>query len=71
MKTKDILYLTAKQFAARLGISDARVRRMCLDGRVPGATAFGYMWSIPETAISVVVARKKKWLDARRKTKTA
>ena len=37
----DVVNLTASQAAARLGISDRRVRKLARDGRVRGATKTG------------------------------
>ena len=44
--------LTTAAVAARLGISEGRVRRLAAAGRFPGATRFGERsWAIPEAAV--------------------
>ena len=43
----DVANVTVKQAAARLGISDRRVRKLASDGRVRGAVKIGQEWLIP------------------------
>lgn len=44
--------LTAKQYAAKHGLSDngSRVRQLCIAGRIKGAVKVGRDWLIPENA---------------------
>lgn len=42
--------LTSKDFAAKLNVDPARVRRLCIDGRIKGAVKFGPNWMIPPEA---------------------
>jgi excisionase family DNA binding protein len=44
-------YLTAKQAAERLGISDARIRQMIIEGVIKGASKFGRENVIPEKEV--------------------
>ena len=44
-------YLTTKQTAARLGISDARVRQMIRKGVIHNAEKFGRENAIPENEV--------------------
>ena len=53
----DVVNLTASQAAARLGISDRRVRKLARDGRVRGATKTGQEWLIP-TPVEVLPASR-------------
>lgn len=39
--------LTTKELAHALGVSDARVRRLRIDGRLPGAKDVGGTWVYP------------------------
>lgn len=34
--------------ARKLGISASRVRRLCIQGRIPGARFIGRVWFLPE-----------------------
>ena len=49
--------LTTSQAAARLGVSQARVRQLILAGRLP-ATRHGRDWSIRPDALKLVAVRK-------------
>ena len=53
----DVVNLTASQAAARLGISDRRVRKLARDGRVRGATKTGQEGLIP-TPVEVLPASR-------------
>lgn len=44
--------LTAREAAARLGVHDSRVRRLCRAGRLPGARHYGNMWLIPDLSVA-------------------
>lgn len=43
-------YLTAAEMAEKWGISSRRVRILCNEGRVDGATTKGNLWLIPDNA---------------------
>ena len=47
MPADDVTNVTVKQAAARLGISDRRLRKLARDGRVRGAAKIGQEWLIP------------------------
>ena len=44
-------YLSAKEIAEKWGVSPILVRRLCRQGRVPGAVQKKDGWSIPEDAV--------------------
>ncbi len=45
--TDDVANVTVREAAARLGVSERRVRKLARDGRVRGATKSGADWLIP------------------------
>ncbi len=45
--TDDVANVTVREAATRLGVSERRVRKLALDGRVRGATKSGADWLIP------------------------
>ena len=46
-------YLSAKEIAEKWGVSPILVRRLCRQGRVPGAVCKNGVWHIPEDAVRV------------------
>ena len=48
--------LHVAKFAARIGVSPARVRQLCAVGRVAGARKVGKVWVVPADAY-VIPAR--------------
>ena len=44
---EDVANVTVREAAARLGVSERRVRKLALDGRIRGATKTGAEWLIP------------------------
>jgi excisionase family DNA binding protein len=42
---------TAKEAGARLGVTDARIRQLLLDGVIQGRKIGNLMWLIPESEI--------------------
>lgn len=44
-------YIDSIEAARLLGISDARIRRLCLDGRFEGAIKAGKSWLIPKITV--------------------
>ena len=42
--------MTTKQASEKWGISDRRVRVLCLQGKIDGAWREGKLWSIPDSA---------------------
>ena len=44
-------YITFKEAAEKWGISERRIRILCTDGRIEGATKMGPMWVIPADSI--------------------
>lgn len=53
-------YISAKETAAKWGISQRRVATLCSEGRVVGATLVGNTWIIPYEAIKPIDARTKE-----------
>lgn len=43
-------YMTAKEAAAKWGISERRVQVLCEQGRIEGVQKFGKSWAIPKEA---------------------
>jgi excisionase family DNA binding protein len=52
--------MTAQQAAQRWGISDRRVRVLCGEGKIPGATKDGKSYKIPADAAKPADGREKK-----------
>ena len=44
-------YITLKEAAEKWGISERRIRILCTDGRIEGATKMGPMWVIPADSV--------------------
>ncbi len=40
-------FITLKEASEKWGISERRIRILCTDGRIEGATKMGPMWVIP------------------------
>ena len=53
----DVANVTVKEAAARLGVSERRVRKLALDGRIRGATKSGAEWLIP-TPVEVIPGKR-------------
>ena len=47
----DTRWVSAKQAAEKLGLSSARVRDLCQQGRVKGAQNLGEAWMIPDPPV--------------------
>ena len=60
-------YLSAKQTAAKWGISSRRIQILCKEERVPGAFIVGNSWAIPENAEKPKDARIKNGKYIKRK----
>ena len=53
----DVVNVTVREAAARLGVSERRVRKLARDGRVQGATKPGAEWLIP-TPVEVIPRKR-------------
>ena len=53
----DVANVTVREAAARLGVSERRVRKLALDGRIRGATKLGAEWLIP-TPVTVIPGKR-------------
>ena len=73
------MFMTVKEAAEKWGISDRRIRVLCSEGKVPGASQEGRGWKIPVDAVKpadgrykskesqlAMLDRKKKELESRR-----
>ena len=73
------MYITVKEASEKWGLSDRRVRILCAEGKILGATRDGRAWKIPENAIKPedgrfkskesllkTIDRKKGELDTKR-----
>ena len=57
--------LPIAKFAARIGVSPARVRQLCAVGRVVGARKVGKVWVVPGDAYIIPANRRRappEWL---------
>lgn len=52
-------YMSAPEVAAKWGISERRVQKLCEGNRIPGVSKLGYMWLIPKDAEKPADARFK------------
>ena len=43
-------FISMREASCRRGVSERRVNRNCVAGRIPGASRFGRSWAIPEDA---------------------
>lgn len=55
--TDDVANVTVREAATRLGVSERRVRKLALDGRVRGAIKSGADWLIP-TPVEVIPSKR-------------
>lgn len=53
------MYITVNQAAKKWGLSDRRVRNLCLAGKIPGAYREGRAWKIPSDATKPTDGRYK------------
>ena len=53
----DVAYVTVRQAAIQLGVSERRVRKLARDGRLRGAVKAGAEWLIP-TPVNVIPGRR-------------
>ena len=53
------MYITVNQAAKKWGLSDRRVRNLCLAGKIPGAHREGRAWKIPSDATKPTDGRYK------------
>ena len=53
----DVANVTVREAAARLGVSERRVRQLACDGRIRGVTKAGSEWLIP-TQVELIPCRR-------------
>lgn len=54
------MYISVKQASEQWNISDRRIRALCAEGKILGATQYGRAWKIPSDATKPSDARYKK-----------
>ena len=52
-------YVSCAEVAAKWGISERRVQKLCEDDRIPGTVKFSRVWLIPKDAEKPIDGRKK------------
>ncbi|GAB5083870.1 helix-turn-helix domain-containing protein [Ruminococcus sp. 25CYCFAH16] len=52
-------YMSCAEAAAKWGISERRVQKLCEDDRIPGTVKFSRVWLIPKDAEKPIDGRKK------------
>ena len=53
-------YVSCAEVAAKWGISERRVQKLCEGERIPGVSKLGYMWLIPTNAEKPIDGRTKQ-----------
>ena len=53
-------YMSCAEAAAKWGISERRVQKLCEDDRIPGTVKFSRVWLIPKDAEKPVDGRRKE-----------
>lgn len=61
-------FITLKEAAEKWGISERRIRILCSEGRVEGATKMGPMWVIPADSVKPEDKRVKSGKYIKEKT---
>lgn len=51
--------ISAKEAARILGVTDARVRVLCRQKRIPGAKIIGSVWVLPDHPVVIAGTRKR------------
>ncbi|HBD85885.1 MAG TPA: DNA-binding protein [Clostridiales bacterium] len=52
-------YISTKEAAAKWGISERRIQKLCEENRIDGVVRFSRVWAIPQDAQKPADARKK------------
>ena len=52
-------YMSCAEAAAKWGISERRVQKLCEVNRIPGAVKFSRVWLIPKDAEKPIDGRRK------------
>ncbi len=61
-------FITLKEASEKWGISERRIRRLCTEGRINGATKVGPMWVIPTDSVKPEDRRVKSGKYIKNKT---
>ncbi len=61
-------YMSCAKAAAKWGISERRVQKLCEGNRIPGVSKFGSVWLIPKEAEKPIDGRRKRARTDSRKT---
>lgn len=62
-------FITLKEASEKWGISERRIRILCTEGRINGATKVGPMWVIPTDSVKPEDKRVKSGKYIKNKTK--
>ncbi len=54
-------YISCAEAAAKWGISERRVQKLCEGNRIPSVSKFGSVWLIPKEAEKPADARRKEF----------
>ena len=60
-------FITLKEAAEKWGISERRIRILCTEGRIVGATKMGPLWVIPADSVKPDDKRVKSGKYAKKK----
>ena len=64
---QDSVYVSPEEVATYFGVTAETVRRMCRDGKIPGARKFGGQWRIPRSFLSTDVDTVQKMAEDNKK----
>lgn len=53
-------YMSCAEAAAKWGISERRVQKLCEGNRIPGVSKLGSMWLIPKDAVKPIDGRTRQ-----------
>ena len=53
-------YISVREAAEKLEISERRIQKLCGDGRIDGVQRFGKSWMIPKEAVKPNDLRKRE-----------
>lgn len=56
-------YISTKEAAAKWGISERRIQKLCEENRIPGVMRFSRVWAIPKDAEKPADGRMKRRIE--------
>jgi excisionase family DNA binding protein len=60
---KESAYVSPEQAATYFGVDVEHIRRLCREGKIPGARKLGNLWRIPRTFLSTDAVDVQKMAD--------